>query len=154
MISVRSELVDEDVPIRPGTVRKFVKLVMSRHRIRDANVTVIFAPDEMVRNLKAEYLHEDAYTDVLAFRLDDNGNQPGPGKSLPLEGEIYISPRRARENAQTYGVTLGNELSRLIFHGCLHLLGYDDDTTTSRSKMRDMEDDLLTEISPEDLLAP
>ncbi|MFQ6616919.1 MAG: rRNA maturation RNase YbeY [Fidelibacterota bacterium] len=154
MITVRSEVVDEVVHIRPATVRQYVELVLSRHEVQDATVTVIFATDEMVRRLKATYLHQDAYTDVLAFRLDENGDPNTPGQSLPLEGEIYISPRTAEENAQDWGVALDNELSRLIFHGCLHLLGYHDDTAASRSRMQAMEDSFLDEVSPEDLLEP
>lgn len=153
MITVRSEVVDEDVHIRPATVKHYVKTVLFKHRVERASVTVIFAKDEMVRKLNATYLHQDAETDVLAFRLDDDGNRKTAGETHLLEGEIYISTERARENARDYGVTLGNELSRLIFHGCLHLLGYTDTTPSSRAEMHGMEDKFLKQVSPEDLLA-
>ncbi|MFQ6676044.1 MAG: rRNA maturation RNase YbeY [Fidelibacterota bacterium] len=153
MITVHSEAVDTGVRIRPATVSRYVTKVLSRHGVGEATVTVIFAPDDMVRKLKATYLHQDTTTDVLAFRLDDRDGETAATKPHHLEGEIYISPARARVNARTYGVTLGNELGRLIFHGCLHLLGYEDDTPSSRARMHAMEDALLEEVSPEDLLA-
>lgn len=154
MIVVRSEVVDKGVHIRPAKVRHYIKMVLARHAVESARVTVIFTSDEAVRKLKKTYLHQDAYTDVLAFRLDDDEDPSSPAESHIMEGEIYISAGRAKENARDYGVSLSNELSRLIFHGCLHLLGYQDTTPSSQGKMRNMEDTFLKEVSPEDLLAP
>jgi rRNA maturation RNase YbeY len=66
---------------------------------------VVLGTDELLRQLKLKYFDEDVFTDVIAFRLNDEGKE--------LEGEIYISPERAEENANTYGVPYPNELGRL-----------------------------------------
>jgi rRNA maturation RNase YbeY len=106
--------------------------------ISNAEINLVFGTDEMLRELKLEYFDEDVFTDVIAFRLDD-------GKQL--EGEIYISPQRAAENAKTYGVSFSNELDRLLIHGTLHLLGWKDDTAEQKKVMSREENRFLTEIN-------
>ena len=89
---------------------------------------------------------------MVAFRLDGSEAASEIDESESFEGEIYISSERAAENAETYRVSLANELSRLIFHGSLHLVGHDDGAEDDRSRMRHLEDQLLGQVSVETLL--
>ena len=77
-------------------------------------------------------------TDVLAFPLDD--------KDDDVWGEIYISEEQARSQALTYGVPLEEELSRLVIHGLLHLLGFKDGDLHSKKQMTEREDVYLKRI--------
>ena len=78
----------------------------------------------------------DVYTDVITFNLEDEGE--------PLEGEIYISWDRVKENAKIFKVDLDKELQRMIIHSSLHLVGYEDNTIDTKSKMTQLEDKYLS----------
>ncbi|MEE9166792.1 MAG: rRNA maturation RNase YbeY [Candidatus Neomarinimicrobiota bacterium] len=145
MISVLTEVADGDVTAVSSTVEEFVKTAMNRGGVEDGTVTVILTNDQTLRELQLRFREKNEFTDVLAFRLDS-------GKSEPMEGEIYISVERATENSKKYGVSLADELSRLIFHGCLHLAGHKDSTQIEKTEMRQLEDQLLEQAAVGSLL--
>ena len=78
----------------------------------------------------------DVYTDVITFNLEDEGE--------PLEGEIYISWDRVKDNAQLLNVDVDEELQRMIVHSSLHLMGYEDDTVDLKSEMAVLEEKYLS----------
>lgn len=162
MITVQIEVADTDLSVNPVAAESCVKAAMSLGRINDGSVTVIFSNDKMLRRLKKEFLGEDEYTDVMAFRLDSSTQTSAPSikssaegtvrAANSLEGEIYISVDRAKENAPVYGVSLASELCRLVIHGSLHLLGYEDDSVRNRTQMQKLQEQLLARVVVEDLL--
>ena len=77
--------------------------------------------------LNQQYLHHDTYTDVITFDYSDNAGE--------IEGEIFISIERVKENAGALAIPFQDELDRVIIHGFLHLLGYSDKT---QSKIKEM----------------
>lgn len=79
-------------------------------------------------------MQHDFYTDIISFEL---------GNSSSIEGEIYISVDRIRENAELLGKTIKEELHRVIFHGALHLCGYKDKLKKEQLDMREKEDRYL-----------
>lgn len=99
------------------------------------SINYIFCTDTHLLNINREFLNHDYYTDIISFNLAD--------PARPIEGEIYISVDRVRDNAQQNKVSLKNELHRVIFHGALHLCGYKDKSRADVIKMRQMEDDCL-----------
>jgi len=127
-------------------IRKIVDAVWSEYQIDDAHITLIFGDDELLNKLKKEFFKVDQLTDVIAFRLNDY-EEPSP------EGEVYISLPRARENAKHFEEPEPREIARLIIHGCLHLLGFDDKTDNDIRAMRTREDDILAHV-PWDSLIP
>ena len=138
MITVTIARRDGTLNVNSSAVEKLIQTILEDSNISNAEINLVFGTDEMLRELKLEYFDEDVFTDVIAFRLDD-------GKQL--EGEIYISPQRAAENAKTYGVSFSNELDRLLIHGTLHLLGWKDDTAEQKKVMSREENRFLTEIN-------
>jgi rRNA maturation RNase YbeY len=138
MITVTIAGRDGTLNVNSSAVEKLIQTILEDSNISNAEINLVFGTDEMLRELKLEYFDEDVFTDVIAFRLDD-------GKQL--EGEIYISPQRAAENAKTYGVSFSNELDRLLIHGTLHLLGWKDDTEEQKKVMSREENRFLTEIN-------
>lgn len=102
------------------------------------NVSIIFVNDDFIQHLNKQFLNKDEPTDVLSFKLSQEGNI--------LEGEIYISSETAQQNALHYNVTHENELLRLVAHGIFHLLDYDDATAAEREKMTKMENKALESI--------
>lgn len=102
-----------------------------------ATISIILSNDEKLLQLKKQYLQQDVLTDVITFNLEESGD--------PIEGEIYISLNRVAENARKFKQDIGQELKRVIIHGCLHLLGYDDQTPEEKKEMTRMEDYYLSQ---------
>jgi len=115
---------------------KILKTVLENHGNDDGTITVILGQDELLRSLKKQFFKKNQYTDVIAFRLNNY-------EEKVVEGEVYISLPRARENAKTFGEPFEKEISRLLIHGVLHLLGYKDDTKKSKMVMTSLENKYL-----------
>ena len=86
---------------------------------------------------------KDQWTDVIAFPMNDNENG--------IEGDIYISLPTAKENAEKYEEPYKKEVTRLVIHGVLHLLGYDDKTKKEKKVMSNLEEYYLNEENWEKL---
>ena len=102
-----------------------------------ATISIILSNDKKLLQLKKKYFQQDILTDVITFNLEENGD--------PVEGEIYISLNRISENAREFKQNIERELKRVIIHGILHLLGYDDQTPEGKKTMTRMEDHYLSE---------
>ena len=132
------------------------ELVSGSSNRQIVNLGFIFCSDEYLRAINKKFLNHDYYTDIITFPLSDN--------EQVLEGEIYISIDRVRENSDKLKVISGKlktkggkqtqnlklktynfntELHRVMFHGILHLLGYKDKTKAQKAEMRKMEDKWL-----------
>lgn len=99
-------------------------------------VNYIFCTDEYLLQLNKKYLNHDFYTDILAFQMNDD----------PIEGDIFISIERVKDNAEQLGTGFEDELLRVISHGILHFLGYKDKTEEQKKLMREKENELMTLI--------
>ena len=88
--------------------------------------------DEFLRKLKLKFFEVDAYTDVMAVNLEEHGGD--------IEGEIYISWRRVNINAKKYNSSVQKEFKRILIHGALHLLGFNDQTEKDKNSMTNLED--------------
>jgi probable rRNA maturation factor len=113
-------------------IRRAVRRVLREEHRRRATVSVVCVGSHYCRRINRKFLGHDAVTDVLSFPLAD-GNT--------LEGEIYINLDRARQQAHQYRVSFTNEATRLVVHGVLHLVGYDDANTRDRRRMKVREDE-------------
>ena len=102
-----------------------------------ATISIILTNDKKLLQLKNKFFQQDVLTDVITFNLEENGD--------PIDGEIYISLHRVSENAKEFKQDTGRELKRVIIHGCLHLLGYDDQTPKGKKTMTRMEDHYLSQ---------
>lgn len=100
-----------------------------------ADVNYIFCSDRYLLGMNQQYLAHDTLTDIITF---------GMGEHDEIEGEIYISIPRVRENARIQDVLFHDELDRVIIHGILHLLGYSDKTPRKKALMRKKEDACLS----------
>ena len=122
-------------PLGKIEVRELISLVCSNEQVTCGSVGVIFVDAGHIKKLNARYLEHDYPTDVLSFPLQE------PGKSL--EGEIYICSEVAKAQARDYKVPFKEEMMRLIVHGMLHLIGYDDGDEKERKQMKCKEEHYL-----------
>lgn len=100
-----------------------------------SGLNYVFCSDKELLKINRDFLKHDYFTDIISFDFSEPGD--------PVQGEIYISADRVKENAKNLGVPLQSELHRVIFHGALHLCGYRDKTTSQEKEMRRKEDDYL-----------
>lgn len=112
-------------------LKRIISRIVSDAGMKGGVADVVITTDEKVYEINREFLGRDYYTDIITF----NYNR---GKSV--NGEIYISLQRVKENSEKFGVTLNSEMRRVIFHGFLHLCGYDDSTAEEKKRMSEMEE--------------
>ncbi len=114
-----------------------------------SSITIIITDDAFIRKLNSEYRSKDYPTDVLSFPADDN-DQSGlefECEESCVPGEVYISIDTARRQAVEFGVTVRDEVKRLLIHGLLHLSGYDHERSAEDERiMSGMEDLILSKI--------
>jgi len=96
-------------------------------------LSIVFVSDEYLYELNLKYLNHDYYTDIITFDYSTN-------RSKVINGELYISLDRAKDNAKNINVTLQEEVKRLIIHGLLHLCGYEDSNPRAKLTMTQKED--------------
>ena len=113
------------------------KRVLESMNVEDAELTFIFASDKLLSRLKKKFFNKDHLTDIIAFRLN-NYNEKF------IEGEVYISLQRVKENSSQFNQPYQKEISRLVIHGCLHLMGYDDKTSSGKKNMTMLENKYLS----------
>ena len=117
-------------------VVSWLKKVANREDAKIRSVNYIFCSDNYLFKLNVGYLKHRTLTDIITF---DHSETPGL-----IEGDIFISVDRVRDNAAELNTPFNKELFRVIIHGLLHLLGYTDKTSQQKSAMRLKEDEYLT----------
>lgn len=103
---------------------------------RIGQVNIIFCSDNYILDINQKYLQHDYFTDIITFDYCE-------GKTL--SGDLFISVDTVRENAIFYGTEFDDELNRVIVHGLLHLIGYDDHSEGDQKTMRSKEDYYLAQ---------
>ena len=114
-------------------IKKWLESIAVQEHFKIENLSYVFCTDAYLIELNIKYLDHNTYTDILTF---DYSEQP---ESKRLEGEIYISIDRVRENATLFKTTFESELSRVLAHGLLHLIGYKDKNPEEQQMMRAKE---------------
>ena len=122
---------------KPAFFRSWLKRVLLEEGDNKAGeIQYVFCDDIYLREINEKYLNHDTFTDIITF---PNSNQPNI-----ISGEIFISIDRISENHQKYFTSIHEELSRVMVHGLLHLLGYYDHTDVEKLQMRQKEDYYLS----------
>jgi rRNA maturation RNase YbeY len=116
-------------------VSEWIKQVIHKYDFELEALTFIFCSDNYLHKINLDYLDHDTLTDIITF---DNSDEEGI-----IEGDIFISIDRVKENAQDLNVSFEDELHRVIIHGVLHLLGVDDKTPELKAIMRTKENESL-----------
>ncbi len=114
--------------------KRWINSVIAHEKRKCGEINIIITTDDYLLNLNKTFLKRDSLTDIITFNFN---------KDAILSGELYISLERIRENSKKYNCTVEEELDRVIIHGILHLIGYDDDGKTSTARMRRKEKEYL-----------
>ena len=119
----------------PRITSRWIRSVAESEKSSVALINFIFCSDKYLKNINLEYLSHDTFTDIITF---DYGDSDG------IQGDVFISIERVKENAQKFETHFEQELHRVMVHGVLHLLGYTDKTKAAKSLMRKKEDAYLS----------
>ena len=127
------------VSLRDRTkLKKFIQAAFRKEKKKLKSLNFIFCLDRDLLEINRQYLKHDFYTDTITFELSEKGN--------PIEGEVYISVERVEENSKVLKETMHRELHRVIFHGVLHLCGYNDKNPKEKLEMRKKEEFLISDF--------
>ncbi len=125
----------EKIAINDLSVEKLARKILSEKSLNDkAVISIIFCDNKTLNNFKIKYFDEDVFTDIVTFKIEDKPF---------LEAELYISTEMAIDNAKEFKVSLNNEIIRLVSHGILHLIGYDDRNNSSSKKMFSVQEEIV-----------
>lgn len=114
---------------------EWLKLAAESEIRRIGNISIIFCSDNYVLDINQKYLQHDYFTDIITFDYCEGDR---------LSGDLFISVDSVRENSVEFGTEFKDELNRVIIHGLLHLVGYDDHTETDIKLMRSKENYYLS----------
>ncbi len=119
-------------------LKEYIESLFYAEKKKLDSLSIVFCSDEYLLAINQQFLHHDYYTDVITFDLTESHKKA-------ISGELYISVERVKENAIIAKSTFTNELHRVIFHGALHLCGYNDKTTKQQQTIRLKEDLYLSQ---------
>lgn len=109
---------------------RWLKMVAGSEMRRLGAINIIFCSDNYILDVNLKYLQHDYFTDIITFDYCERD---------VLSGDLFISIDSVRENAQFYGTEFADELNRVMVHGLLHLIGYDDHSEADIAEMRQKE---------------
>ena len=109
---------------------RWLKTVAWSEMRRIGDINIIFCSDNYILDVNIKYLGHDYFTDIITFDYCEKD---------VLSGDLFVSIDSVRENAGFYGTSFEDELNRVIVHGVLHLIGYDDHTEEEVKQMRAKE---------------
>lgn len=125
--------------LRIRDVQRIAETVLAGEKSEHhGELNIVFLNNTEIRKMNAQFLGKDRVTDVIAFPLFDEEDD--------IWGELYIGQERAAEQAVEYNVTYEEELSRLVIHGMLHLLGYEDGDESGKRRMHEKENAYLQKL--------
>ncbi len=124
-----------NIKLKKSEIHSFLSNLRSDLNFEIESLIINFITSEQIKPINDKYLGHNYSTDIITFNYS--------GENYTLDGEIFISLNDASLFAKEYKVSLENEVIRLIIHGILHLLGYDDKETKDKKKMKRLENSLV-----------
>jgi rRNA maturation RNase YbeY len=129
------EFLSEDVAFTvpdEENIKNWLAHVIASYEFKLENLTFVFCSDDYLLDINITYLNHDTLTDIITF---DNSDE-----EQIIEGDVFISIDRVKDNATSFNIPFLEELHRVIIHGVLHLIGFDDKTESNKLEMRQKED--------------
>lgn len=117
-----------------SSVKEWINTIVDRNDKLTGDVSFIFCSDAYLLKINQEYLNHNYFTDIITFNYNEGSK---------ISGDIFISLDTVKANAIEYDVTFDNELYRVIIHGILHLIGFNDKTDDEQALMTSKENEAL-----------
>ncbi len=113
--------------------RNWIEKVLENSGLKSGDINYIFCSDAYLLEINKQFLDHDYFTDIITFPVDDD-------RKGRISSDMYLSIERIEDNAKNLGLSFDNELLRVMIHGILHLLGYEDKSIPGEQDMRNQED--------------
>jgi rRNA maturation RNase YbeY len=107
-----------------------ISYIIDNEGFIEKEITIILCSDLYLLKMNKQHLNHDYFTDIITFSYNTENH---------ISGDLFVSVDRLKDNAALFGVSFNTELERVIYHGVLHLCGYDDKTDDEISVMREKE---------------
>lgn len=120
-------------------VKAWIKQIATNKGFKVNTLNYIFCTDDYLLEININYLNHDTFTDIVTFDQSE--------KNTEIEGDVYISVERVKENAKNLNTSYKEELLRVLVHGLLHLCGYKDKTENEKKEMR-IEENISLSLYP------
>lgn len=114
--------------------KRWIKLWIESQEAVCGNLSFIFTTNKQIKLINQKYLNHNYFTDVITFDYTEDNT---------VSGDIFISVDQVTINAKSYDTCREDEMRRVMIHGVIHLLGYNDETDEDRAAMRKMENEAL-----------
>jgi probable rRNA maturation factor len=118
-------------------IKQWINEAISQEKRHPGDINIIFCSDAYLLQMNNDYLQHDYYTDIITFDYSEDG---------VLNGDLFISIDRVKENARNVEAKLQNEMQRVIIHGIMHLCGYKDKKKSDKELMTKMENIYLRKL--------
>ena len=125
----------KDIDFHKDHIVQLINLSLKATKYNQVKINLIFCDNDKLNSFKRKYFDDDVLTDIVTFPIKNDND---------LEAEIYISIEMAKSNAYEFNVSLNNELSRLIIHGVLHLIGFNDNTKDAKKIMFSKQEEIIS----------
>jgi probable rRNA maturation factor len=129
----------QDISIDKKTVHELVLLLKNEFNLEISSLSISFISSNKLREVNEQFLNHNYDTDILTFNYSK--------KQKEIDGEILISFEEARYNSKKFNVNYGEELTRLVIHGVLHLLNFNDTDALSKKIMKKEENKLINKFN-------
>ena len=129
------------ITINDSQIKFLYNRILKNHKIKNIELSLILSNRNYLNQLKIKYFNQNYYTDVIAFNLNNQDED--------IIGEIYVSIDDIKQNAKFFNVTFNDEFKRIIIHGLLHIIGYNDDTQNKKIIMTSLENKYMLLIDDE-----
>ncbi len=137
--------IDVEIHSKPSLTKTIVRSIINEiskdKGCKFSYLEISFVTKSIIHEINKEHLHHDYPTDIITFEYDRDEDDV-------IDGELIICSEVAEENAEEYGVSVESELLRLVVHGVLHLIGYDDTDELKKRLMKSEEDRLVELLYP------
>lgn len=133
---ISAENICPSIKIKTRQIKNLAQTLLLKEGILKAEINIVFVDDPYMIRLNQEYLKKDTTTDVLSFILTDESDDH-------LVGEVYANSEQITRQTGDYAVSFEAELCRIVIHGLLHLIGFDDQTDEEKQTMTEKEDHYL-----------
>ncbi len=137
MISFQNQNISFSVD-KPQKIKRWIKNSIKYYKREVGEITYIFTNDESLIKINEQFLNHDFFTDIITFDYCD---------ANIIAGDIFISIDRIKENSLIFKTSFYEELFRVLIHGILHLVGFNDHSESEKKEMRRQENICLTKIN-------
>jgi rRNA maturation RNase YbeY len=127
----------QPLKLQKTQIKKYIKLLINNELKKPGDISIIFCSDSYLLDINKEYLKHNYFTDIITFNYVEGDT---------ISGDLFISIDRVKENSIEFKSGWKKELYRVIFHGLLHLVGYNDKTPEEFKIIREKEDIYLSEV--------